>query len=403
MLFLNFQKDNIILSFKKMSIFCKSIIYLSTICFPIVIFTTNAISKEISIGLAGNFGEKSSWRISTQNYYIHFEMGIKMVLEDFSSQLKKKNIEIKLVKFDFGGDQLLIPTTAENAVKSDVLAVVGYGYSSEALIAAPLYSQNKLILLTPSATADKLDEYAPFIKRTCFSDSEMIRPIVDRAAKKGIRSVGIISNPDSAYAQNVRNVFIKSFTEKGGTVTADEHILSATSNYSELINKLKNKNFDALFIPNYEESTVFLISALYDSGIRPKLWLGADSWGNGSSLLQKVLAKRDFEAYTISHWDRTSNNIMLKKIQERYQRQFKLAPTDVSILAYDAFKLVILTLLKMKNYSRVDFQKAINSSIKYKGLAGEINLHANQVTPSLKSTYLRRIINRNGVLKTQIL
>ncbi len=349
-------------------------------------------SDKISIGLAANFSAMSD---STSNPYSnYFRNAVNMAFEENKKLLKAKGLDIELKEFDYSDDKIKVIETANNAVASNIFASIGYIYSSHVFLAGPIFNKNKLLLLTPTGTADRIEEIGPYVRRTCFDDSYQGKILANYTLKnKKIKNVGIISVSDCAYCQSLRNSFKQQFEAKGGKVTVDLEVLSNDTAFSQLSSLFKDKKVEAIFVPNYEKISATIISQLYDAGIRPKFWVGGDGWGNSLELFYRIIDKREFRAFAVSHWHPDSLNIKSKKFINDFFKKYGKQPIDTAVLAYDAASLLIHGLLNMKNNSKEGLFEAVEKIVKFQGVTGNMIFESGKRTPT-KSAVLQ--IHNNG-------
>src|SRR3990167_4491344 len=106
--------------------------------------------KPIEIGIASNFSSIAP------NSYNPFGNSVKngalLAVEEVTHELKSKGIEIILKEYDYGSDLLNVRKVVKEASLSPALAMLGYEYSSHALLAAPLHKSLKFPMITPSAS-----------------------------------------------------------------------------------------------------------------------------------------------------------------------------------------------------------------------------------------------------------
>lgn len=339
----------------------------------------NAIQK-ISLGVAANFSSMSD---STSNPYSnYFRNAINLAIEDNKAALQKKGYEIQVREFDYGDDKLKVIETANAAINSDVVAVIGYIYSSDVFLAGPIFEKNKLLLLTPTGSADRIEQLGRYVRRSCFQDSFQGQALANYSFKqKNIKSIAIVSVSDCAYCQSLRTAFKKQFEKNGGIVKADVSVLSSDTKFSEAITELKDQKVDAILVPNYEKISATILSSLMDNQINPKYWLGGDGWGNSLDLFHKIIGPRKYKALTVSHWHPAVKSEKSASFSKAYLKKFNKNPVDTAVLAYDAASLIIQSILMAPSPSREGIASAIETINNFKGVTGKMTYLPNQRTP----------------------
>jgi len=347
---------------------------------------TLAADKKFFVGVAGNFSESSD-NVS-HPYGKHFRNAATMALDDYSEQLKKAHISIQLQEFDYGVGTEQVISAADKALKSDVIAVLGFVYSTHVLLVGDLFQKNETLLLTPTATADRIDELGKYIRRSCISDTLQADLLANAAKQAGIKRVAIIAAADCAYCQSLKNAFTKKFSDSGGEVSADIPTLLNDTDFKPTAEALKNKSYDAIFVPNYERPSALLVSTLLDQGIKPKLWLGGDAWGANGELFGKILANRNAKALTVVQWYNKSKDSEVAKFITRYRIKFGREPVDAAGLAYDGMRALLKALLNSKSKTKQDLATQIGLLGKFHGVTGEITFLPGKATPEKTATVL---------------
>lgn len=152
-----------------------------------------------------------------------------------------------------------------------VKVIFGGACSGETLGAAPIAEQNKVILLSPSATSPDLTTAGDYIFRTAPSDANAGGVAAEVALDEGFETAAII-NENTDYAQGLRRVFDKVFTEGGGKIVAVESYNPDEADFKTHILKIKEKDPDLIYIvPQAPPKGVLLIKQLHEQGLTSQL------------------------------------------------------------------------------------------------------------------------------------
>jgi len=121
--------------------------------------------------------------------------------------------------------QQIASTLAKNI---DILAVVGHGTSKSSLAAAPIYSQNQLVMIAPTSTTSELTQIPKgsdgvnYIYRTIISDqftgTALARYMLSRMNK---RTAVVFYNSGSSYSNSLRTAFSTTLGLEGGKVVSE--------------------------------------------------------------------------------------------------------------------------------------------------------------------------------------
>ncbi len=337
---------------------------------------TAAQAREIAIGLASNFSEVSTG--SSNPYGGYFKDGVNLALRDAEDRLKKAKLSIKLSLFDYGATDARVMEATRMALASNVVAVIGYNYSSNALLAAPLHQKGKLPMLTPSASANRLGTLGRYVHMASFSNAFMGESLA-RAAKDRLKVKRAVLMPaaNCAYCSDLSDSFEAAFVKNGGEIVAKLPVLSEDRDFSEITEKLKRLNFDMVLVPNQELTSARIIAAIRTAGIN-KPFLGADGWGNVGQEFFGILGGVDFAGYSVSHWHADLKSAKSKAFVRRYKTAFGKTPNDTSVLAYDSMSLLIEAILTAKELSRESIEDSLASIGAFHGVTGDFDMRPNK-------------------------
>src|SRR4028119_79303 len=99
----------------------------------------------------------------------------------------------------------------------NILAVIGHNASNASLEAAPIYQQEKLVMVTPTSFANNLSGFGSYIFRTVPNISVMAAPLAEYAVKTE-RQTNIAVCYDSQAPDNIsfKDEFVAALTAAGG-------------------------------------------------------------------------------------------------------------------------------------------------------------------------------------------
>ncbi len=346
------------------------ILFVLITCSTQAVFSINKEKRMVKIGVASNFSDVTS------NSYNPFgnsvRNGINFAIEDMYKEFEKRNIQLALLEYDYGSNLIEVRKVVKQAVKDNVVAVVGYEYSDHALMAAPLHQKYHVPMLTPSASADRLGQMGEYIHQGTFNNSyqgEILATIALQKLKcKKVVSI-VIAN--CAYCNDMNNAFSKEFKRKGGRIEKNYEVLEQENDFTYIARDIvKNiKNIDAIFIPNQELTSGHIIKTLLKNGIT-KPFLGGDGWRNlGADFFKNPYIKK-FHGYMTAHWHSKLPTKESKEFVKRYQSKYRNTPTDSAVLAYDSMRILGKILLKAKTFSRLEIERELTRIKSFRGVSG---------------------------------
>ncbi|HXH76163.1 MAG TPA: ABC transporter substrate-binding protein [Bacteriovoracaceae bacterium] len=335
----------------------------------VLLLSFEAFSKKIvHIGLASNFSELST--VSFNPFGGYFKDAIELAIKDNKSLLEKANIEFRLTELDYGTNDLNIIKQIKEAAKTDMVAVIGYNYSSSALIAASIHVQEKLPMFSPSASANRLRTFGKYVHLGSFDNAFMTKTLAKIATQVLKRKrVLILTAVNCAYCVDLSSTFTKEIEKRGGVIVKNISIIQEDSDFTKIALEAKKLSFDVVFVPNQEITAARLISALVEVGINTP-FLGADSWGNEGTEFFRVLKGKKFNGYSVTHWHPKLKTKKSQKFVADYIKNYQKLPNDTSVLAYDSMTMFIQTISKIKDFNRENVEKALNAVNTFNGVTG---------------------------------
>jgi branched-chain amino acid transport system substrate-binding protein len=328
-----------------------------------------AKNKVVKIGIASNFSKVSS--SSSNPYGNYFRNGIKLAIERNRDALNTAGIEIEIVEFDYGDSQYAVLKAAKKACQSDVAIVLGYVYSSHALLAAPIHKKCNLPLLTPSASANRLGKMGAYIHQATFDNSFQGEVLAEYAIEtlKAKRAL-IIPIANCAYCQDLGKAFKQSFEKLGGIVAAELSVLEDGDDYSATAKTAKTQRFDVVVVPNHELASARIIHKLAKEGVK-KPFLGGDGWGNVGEQFFNVVGSQEIEGYSLSHWLSSLPTEKSKSFVADFSKKYGKDPNDTAVLSFDATSILIHSLVSTKDHTRSGIEKSLARIEYFNGVTGE--------------------------------
>ena len=339
--------------------FALSLIPATAVCAP----------QEVVIGIASNFSEISS--SSSNPFGGYFRDGVNLAVKDANGRLVKKGMKIVLREFDYGVSDARVLEAAKSAGESNAVAVLGYNFSSHALLAAPIHQKSGLPMLTPSATANRIGSMGRLIHQGCFDNAFMGETLAHVASGRlKAKTAAIVVAADCAYCTDLAEAFSREFRKGGGEISVSIPVLQEDKSFEEVFNKLKAHPHDVILVPNQELLSARIIASLSDLGAR-KPFLGGDGWGNVGREFFRIVGTKTFTGYSVSHWHPQERSKASKKFVADYQKEFTKEPNDTSVLAYDSMSILLQAVMDAKTPTRSEIENSLNSMKAFTGVTGK--------------------------------
>lgn len=303
--------------------------------------------------------------------------GFKMAVDEINKG--KGDVKIDYVLEDDKSEV----TDAANAVKKlinvdKVNIVVGSVASSNTNAAAPIAQAAGIPLMTPASTNVNVTQKGEFISRICFIDNFQGEAMANFAleslrTKKDVpMTAAIIVDSSSDYSKGLAESFKQSFLKKGGKISVEVSYQQKDPDFSSQLTKIRMKSPDVIFAPGYYTEVGNMIRQAKILKIR-STFLGGDGW-SGPQLFS-LAGDAIVNHYYSDHFSHEDTDTRVQDFVRRYNSIYKMNPSGMTALGYDAAYFVIDAV--KRNGNKVDpkgLAKAINTTKDFKGITGTISL-----------------------------
>lgn len=320
------------------------------------------------IGIAANFSEISTNTSNGANNEVY--NALMLALKEKSAPLAKHNVVLDVVKFDYGSDAKSVIKVANEAVASDVIAVLGYNNSQQALLAAPIHQKGKLPMITASATANRLMDFDGFVHTGTVSNQQMSLILTSFVKYKlKASSASIIAISDCAYCADLAETINSSFTNLGGRIVSKHLILESQTNFESIFKEIRAQHPTVVFLPNYSVQSARIISRMIIAGIDVPV-VGADGWDNIGEAFAKISFSKNVNGIYVTHWSHSSSNPINRKFIQHYKKVYNKEPDTTSALPYDSASVLLNAILSLKKIDREGIENALNATKGFDGALG---------------------------------
>jgi len=197
----------------------------------------------------------------------------KLALEDFN---KANGTSYELVE----GDTQLDPAKATDAAQrfaadNDIYVIVGPAGSQEVLAVAPVLGKANMAMISMSATRTDLTEqgWKNFFRVVPRDDVQGATDATFMIDQLKAKKAWVIDD-QTAYSTGLRDVVVKTLTDKGVTVTP-ESITQKDTDFSALVTKMKGDAPDVVFIPwQLANQAALLAKQMSEQGVKATIFGG---------------------------------------------------------------------------------------------------------------------------------
>ncbi|TJX15702.1 ABC transporter substrate-binding protein [Tissierella creatinini] len=225
------------------------------------------------------------------------------------------------------------------ATRDKVLALLGPATSGNTKAASPAANQNKIPLITASATADDVTVDAngnvrEYIFKTCFNDSMQGVVMAEFAlGDLATKNVAILGDTTSDYAVGLGKAFKDTFTTGGGTVVSEEAYAAGDTDFKAVLTNIKAKNPDVIYVPGYYEEVGLIVRQARELGINAPI-LGGD--GYESPKLLEIAGKEALsDVYYSNHYSPVDTAENVVTFNKAFEAKYGKEPDSFNALGYD--------------------------------------------------------------------
>jgi branched-chain amino acid transport system substrate-binding protein len=284
---------------------------------------------------------------------------------------------LKIIEIDNQSTPIGSKQAAEDAIRHNVIAVIGPYWSSHALAAAPVLQAAGIPMITPTGSSPEITRCGNYIFRACFSDSFQGRVLAEFARKQlQSQSAAILINANEQYSMTLADFFKSHYIQNGGQIVWEGFYSGKAVDFSDILTEIKRIRPDVCFIPGYSRDSGFLIKQAVGMDIHSH-FIGGDGWGEQ---ILKYSGGAVEGAYFSTHWHPDIKSAMNSHLAAVYAREFaEPIPNDIRFpLTYDAVNLLADAIQRSGSAERVGIRDSLARTSGFKGAAGTITFDENR-------------------------
>ncbi len=281
---------------------------------------------------------------------------------------------VELIKLDNESSPIGATIAAREAVKRDVVAVIGSHWSSHSLAMAPILQAAGIPMISPGSTNPEVTLVGDYIFRACFLDSFQGRAMARFAIDElQARSAVVLRNIDEAYSIMLADFFLEAFQQRGGVILADLEYRGTAITFTQSIQEIQKLAPDIVYIPGYTRDSGFLIKQAKNMGLKA-VFLGGDAWDE----IEKYAGNLLDGSYQSAPWHPDVPFERSRDLQMLFQKKFGKPIKNMSApLAYDAVYLLADAIRRCGSTERRQIRDSLAATRDFKGATGTISFDGN--------------------------
>ena len=290
-------------------------------------------------------------------------------------------------------------------VGEKIVAQIGPLTSGDVAGSTPIMMQNKIPLIAPAATNEKVTldpttgKVQDYIFRVCFIDPFQ-GTLMAQFAADNLKAKNAVIYKDSStdYAKGLADYFKKTFAAKGGTIVAEEGFVKDDRDFKAVLTKIKSLNPDFIYVPGYYQEVAPLIKQARDLGITCAIG-GSDGWVSDD--LVKVAGAANLNN-TFLTTDFTAEDKDAKVVQfvGDFKTKYNKTPNSFNALGYDAVQMLAQAIKDAGAADPVKIKDALAQIKDFVGVTGKMTIDANH--NPIKAGIIIENVDGKQVMKTRI-
>jgi branched-chain amino acid transport system substrate-binding protein len=307
-----------------------------------------AVFLASSVGWAQSYSTKigviTSLTGAEQAFGAQHDRGYAIALEEINAAGGVLGKPLEIIKYDDQSKADVAVQGVSKLVDQDKVPVVIGAYSSQATGAlVPAVVKRQVPLVIPTATADNvMSSKSPWVFRVCGGADDYAHATVDFLKTVQLpKSIAVVyenTNFGQANAEAMR----KWAKTVGIPIVADEAYAAASPSYTAMLQKVKEKNPEAIYFASYLLDATQLMKQSRQVNLNPRIYTSA---GTGFAIPAFISpekgAGKDAE-YTFStqQWMRESKWPGSKEFSDKVKARFGEFPSYHAVQAYVSLKIV---------------------------------------------------------------
>jgi branched-chain amino acid transport system substrate-binding protein len=319
--------------------------------------------------------------------------GIRLRMEEANATGGVHGASITLLVEDNQGDATAGINAYNKLAGSDkVCAVIGPITSTAALAVRRAAAKQKVPVVSPTATNDKVTQGHDYLFRACFNDSFQGRIIATFAGREHKQAATLI-DMNSDYSKGLARSFREAFTAAGGTLVAEEKYQQKDTDFGVQLKRIKESGAGVVFIPGYPPELPLIIKQAKAIGLTARL-CGADGWDNDTVI--NGSGDNAENCLLVGAFSAEDRRPVVQAFLAAFQQKHHTVPGTFEALGYDTASLVLEAM--RQGHTPADVQKGLAAIRDLEAVTGRITIKDGD---AIKSATILKIVKGDGKFVTR--
>ena len=264
-------------------------------------------------------------------------------------------LKVTLKKYGHRDDLEKLLNLCEEVSAEGYPIVIGGEDSHHAMAMARVFSKNKVLFISPTATNPQVVKGNDHAYLMSNPDTIVARRMAEFAAKTlKDMPLGVFHNVSYPYTDFFSQRFIERFERASLTRVIHQKVVSDTDDFSKVIEVFRKAGVKTVAIFSYENEVMRFLSQAHSKGYFPNL-IGADGWGDPRFFRKKAFPKKSsykFQAFQSSYWHKESKDLPVLEFRKRYRQIFGEEPNAWNAIGYDTVMVAVSAFLRATDDKR---------------------------------------------------
>lgn len=229
--------------------------------------------EKLVIGVVGPMSGQYS------DYGSTAKAGAEYALKEKQEAFKKLGFDVQLSAQDDQADPKQGVAVAQMLISNpDVVGVVGHATTGASITAAAQYDQEKLVMVSPSATGSDLTEQSKkIVHRICARDDQQGSKAAIYAKNQLNIKSAYLMHDKQAYGQGLAEEVKKQFEKDGVNIVGFEGVTAGEKDYSAVINQIIAANPEMVYFGGYYSDAGIIVKQAREKGFKG-IFMGGDGY-----------------------------------------------------------------------------------------------------------------------------
>ncbi|MGH7799557.1 MAG: ABC transporter substrate-binding protein [Thermodesulfobacteriota bacterium] len=308
-------------------------------------------------------------------YGVDLKKGMDLAVEEINTYGGVKGKKIELIYEDSKADPKTAVSAMNKLISIDkVKIVLGDMFSATTLAMAPIAERSKVVLLSPTASAEAVPNAGDYIFTIFPSDvyeGKILASFIMNKYKG--EDIGIIY-PQADVMATIREEFKATVEKLGGKIVFEESYIRGISDFRSMLTKMKRSKAEIVFLPTYLDDMAKILRESKELGI--DLQFVTISTALDERLFKLAGNAAENLIFSAPFYDPNSDLPMIREFVHSFEKKYGQVPNIWAAYGYDVVNIAALALdNSTKNHTEI--KEKLLKIKDYPGVTGKTSFKEN--------------------------